>query len=507
MDEYKCSIFKMAEPGTKKRRMESPIREDSEGIVDEKAEIERLITLMNVSTQNLKPVLADDLVGELPTVNVYVGTVIERKSIYKIIVSLTSLLPLTELQHLKRARNTEILICPSDGENIGTVTASLKDKGFDLKTHLQDDFKIVAVASKPPQLKWQHEKAHKIWPCNFHPNKYKEKLVSGEFFSKSDVERHRKYMTLAYEVAEVYEGIKDRSEEVLSNVASFEKAASKRIAEEAEKDELILVKDTLLPLESIRKELAELKGVLIVDPELDSIVAVGYDRRTTNPCQHPVMIAIDNVARSQFGGAWNDNSMFAEETPEERSLNCEELVKDGVPKMFRNILNTSHADLKFGAKRSIRRGEIPNETADSYFGKDKDGNATTVKDEHIKRSKTIRDTKVSGKKNSDTSDEDMEQRKSFGSSTSISSQSVSFSEDSGPSKPSGPYLCTGYDVYTTNEPCIMCSMALVHSRARRVMFSLKNEENGALSSTKLHTIQALNHRYEVFTGFFEEPLS
>lgn len=497
----------MTEPGTKKRRMESPIRKDGEGIVDEKAEIERLITLMKFSTQNLKPVLADDLVGELPTVNVFVGTVIERKSIYTIIVSLTSLLPLTQLQHLKRARNTEILICPSDGENIDAVIASLQDKGFDLKTHLQDDFKIVAVASKPPQLKWQHEKAHKIWPCNFHPNKYMEMLTSGEFFAKTEVERHRKYMALAYEVAEVYEGTKDRSDEVLKNV----KADGNIIERSPEKDEQIFVKDgNLCPLKSIRKELSELKGVLIVDPEIDSIVAVGYDRRTINPCQHPVMIAIDNVARSQFGGAWNDNSMFAEEIPEERTSSHDELlVKDGVPKMFRNILNTSHANLRFGAKRSIRRGEIPNETANSQseFGKYKDENATTVKGDNFKLSETIKDVNVSGKQDSDTGDEDMEQRKSFGSSMSISSQSVSLSDDSGPSKPSGPYLCTGYDVYTTNEPCIMCSMALVHSRARRVMFALKNEENGALTSTKLHTIQALNHRYEVFTGFFEEHLS
>lgn len=496
----------MSEPGTKKRRVESPIREDAEGIVDEKAEIERLITLMKVSTHNLKPVLADNLVGELPTVNVYVGTVIERKSIYKIIVSLTSLLPLTELQHLKRARNTEILICPSDGENIDAVIASLKDKGFDLKVHLQDDFKIVAVASKPPLLKCQHEKAHKIWPCNFHPNKYTEKMVSGEFFTKSDVERHRKYMALAYEVAEVYEGTKDRSDEGLRNVS--EKADSKRIAIDAEKVELRSVKHgTFLSLESVRKELAELKGVLIVDPEIDSIVAVGYDRRTSNPCQHPVMIAIDNVAKSQFGGAWNDNSMFAEEIPEARGSNGEELVKDGVPKMFRNILTTSHAHLKFGAKRSIRRGELPNKNVDIEFGKCTNDNATkAVKDEIFKQSGSLTDSEISGKQDADISDEVMGRRISFGSSMSIGSQSVSFSEDAGPSKPSGPYLCTGYDVYTTNEPCIMCSMALVHSRARRVMFALRNEENGALASTKIHTLQALNHRYEVFTGFFEEPL-
>lgn len=62
----------------------------------------------------------------------------------------------------------------------------------------------------------------------------------------------------------------------------------------------------------------------------------------------------------------------------------------------------------------------------------------------------------------------------------------------------GPYLCTGYDVYLTDEPCCMCAMALVHSRARRIFFH-KSSVKGALKTlAKLHTIKALNHHYEVF---------
>ncbi|KAJ0404857.1 hypothetical protein P43SY_007939 [Pythium insidiosum] len=61
------------------------------------------------------------------------------------------------------------------------------------------------------------------------------------------------------------------------------------------------------------------------------------------------------------------------------------------------------------------------------------------------------------------------------------------------------YLCTGYDVYLDTEPCAMCAMALVHSRARRVVFATLNASNGALASAhRLHTIKSLNHRYRVF---------
>ncbi|XP_035792758.1 probable inactive tRNA-specific adenosine deaminase-like protein 3 [Anopheles albimanus] len=63
----------------------------------------------------------------------------------------------------------------------------------------------------------------------------------------------------------------------------------------------------------------------------------------------------------------------------------------------------------------------------------------------------------------------------------------------------GPYLCTGYDVYLTHEPCIMCAMALTHSRVRRVFYHHLNAKGGALGSlVKLHTIKELNHRYEAF---------
>lgn len=61
------------------------------------------------------------------------------------------------------------------------------------------------------------------------------------------------------------------------------------------------------------------------------------------------------------------------------------------------------------------------------------------------------------------------------------------------------YLCTGYDVYLDREPCAMCAMALIHSRARRVVFATLNPSDGALASAlRLHTIKSLNHRYRVF---------
>ncbi|CDO93370.1 unnamed protein product [Kluyveromyces dobzhanskii CBS 2104] len=65
------------------------------------------------------------------------------------------------------------------------------------------------------------------------------------------------------------------------------------------------------------------------------------------------------------------------------------------------------------------------------------------------------------------------------------------------------YLCLDFDVYTTHEPCSMCSMALIHSRVKRCIFVNPMPVSGSLKpdsgdSYCMHSNRDLNSKYEVF---------
>ncbi|XP_030078147.1 tRNA-specific adenosine-34 deaminase regulatory subunit ADAT3 isoform X2 [Microcaecilia unicolor] len=67
-----------------------------------------------------------------------------------------------------------------------------------------------------------------------------------------------------------------------------------------------------------------------------------------------------------------------------------------------------------------------------------------------------------------------------------------------------PYICTGFDLYITREPCIMCAMALVHSRIQRVFYGAPSPDGALGSRYKIHTQKDLNHHFQVFRGILEE---
>ncbi|BFZ65090.1 hypothetical protein YB2330_006253 [Saitoella coloradoensis] len=73
-----------------------------------------------------------------------------------------------------------------------------------------------------------------------------------------------------------------------------------------------------------------------------------------------------------------------------------------------------------------------------------------------------------------------------------------------PNPEDAPYLCKDYIVLTTHEPCVMCCMALVHSRIRLLVYGRAVAGTGAVESTYgLHWRKELNHRFGCFGGWGE----
>ncbi|XP_071531737.1 probable inactive tRNA-specific adenosine deaminase-like protein 3 isoform X2 [Panulirus ornatus] len=262
------------------------------------------------------------------------------------------------------------------------IFLKLKEKKIETSVFTGKAF-ISRVARYAPRIREMYDKVATYWPCSYHEDTYLTQLSSANFFSENEIKIIVEHMNKAIE---------------MGSRANMEGNPS--------------------------------VGVVIIDSQSGQIVSVAQDHRHEHPLQHAVMIAIDNVARRQGGGAWTQNEFFPSGNP-------------------------FYGD---GRKNASDTALIMEELS-------------AVTDMNNESSCVHKDTKTTSMK-------------------TLNSQ-ISCN---------GSYICTGYDVFMTHEPCMMCAMALLHSRVRRVFYCCPNQHLGALGSvTKLHILSGINHRYEVFT--------
>lgn len=71
----------------------------------------------------------------------------------------------------------------------------------------------------------------------------------------------------------------------------------------------------------------------------------------------------------------------------------------------------------------------------------------------------------------------------------------------------GDWRLNGCTLYSTAEPCIMCSGAILHYRIDRVVFGvLEPKFGGVISHATLFDIPELNHRLTYTHGLFKEEI-
>lgn len=67
-------------------------------------------------------------------------------------------------------------------------------------------------------------------------------------------------------------------------------------------------------------------------------------------------------------------------------------------------------------------------------------------------------------------------------------------------------FCTQYTVFVTHEPCVMCCMALLHSRVATVVFASRCRVAGGLAGPEIRigSNPKLNHHFNVYGGCCED---
>ncbi|KAF9151465.1 adenosine deaminase, tRNA-specific 3 [Linnemannia schmuckeri] len=193
-------------------------------------------------------------------------------------------------------------------------------------------------------------------------------------------------------------------------------------------------------------------AAMIVEPLTQKVMATSYDTRisTGHVLQHAVMNCVAAVAKRERDGCQSQSAEHYHRLPYSFGINTV----------------TASSTAKEGAEAEVGRESAPSPTCGE-------------------------------KRKKNPANETNSSASSPGS--SVSSLLWEGAGDTEDRRVKKAYLCTGYDVFLTHEPCVMCSMALVHSRVGRVFYTVPMAASGGLGSQhKIHSHPNLNHHFFVY---------
>lgn len=412
----------------------------------------------------IKPVLSDDYMQSTKLCNVFVGTIFDPKSTSTIVSELSRLLPLQQLNHLKRISKTKIILCSIDAITDFVATSGTMKK---FRQYVLDEAHRGNERAKIVLSEWEKNRDSSLQASNdqIEINDYwlNERLTHVSLLNSAE--------PVVGLILELYLAECGISHELLHGLCSNVQIAAvaahqpllkwqyveanakwpckfhpNKYLEDIVGGKLFSAEQTAFHIrmmnvcQYLRRKLTKSVVGIAVDPRTLNILAIGYDNVQSHPLMHCAMVLIDAVARTQCGGAWTHLLCGCDGAADK-----DDCTLVGSSEQMRALINDKFPNVRFGAERVNGTSSAP----PIDYG--------------------INDASLL------PNDSKIDNLAKY-----------------------GPYLCTGYDVYLSHEPCTMCSMALVHSRVKRLFFETVSETGALYSLVKLHTIKALNHHYEVF---------